>query len=509
MKAAIVAISLLILLSLTCIPMRPSAQSLDSPSSSIIMTIYPNTSVGLAVNASFSEILPPGSEPNSTLIATASTSANNVTTLSLSGTESLSQSELSQAPYNYSEASSVTGSYSSTTGVAQGTINIHAVPGLYSPLSSFNLNYNGNSSAITLSGSSTIEFGNYSGVVLNQSSIAGYITQVKSEGFNSTGLDSYFSMLPYANMQVTTLSLAETNSSHSATTVKLDLTVTGNITALPAVMATYYYCSTSPYGHEMSNTSFPSQCQTEFTAFTDFFSSVQSYTYTSSYSNGLGGFTSQIVGANQFNLSEVQKLLGSQYAPSPAQSQLINETSVSWSGFKESLSAMENQFGNYSLSESISGVTAYPVVTQTDSAWNMSYIFDNATGLQSTVTLVGGSSSQGTVNLIIPSSVPAPTVSSPTYAEWNSVMLSQLAPIEFSVGPLLSSSTTSSSSHASSSSTTSSSTAAKTAGNSDVLYAAIGVVVAVAVIGAVLFLSRRPGAVAPAASAPATPPPSS
>jgi hypothetical protein len=503
MKTAICVISLLILLSLTCIQLRPAAQSLGSSSSSITMTIYPNTSVGLAVNASMSEILPPGSEPNSTLTATASTSANNVTTLNISGTESLSQSELSQPPYNFSEASSITGSYSSSTGVAQGTISIHAVPGLYSPLSSFNLNYNGNSSVVTVSGSSTIEFGNYSGVVLNQSSIASYISQIKSEGFNSTALDSYFAMLPYSNWQVTSLSLAATNSSHSATTVKLDLTVTGNITALPAVMATYYYCSTSPYGFEMSNTSFPSQCQTEFTAFTDFFSSVQSYTYSSSYSNGLGGFTSQIVGANQFNLTEVQKLLGSQYAPSAAQSQLINETSVSWSGFKETLSATENQFGNYSLSESLSGVTVYPVVTQTGSTWNMSYIFDNATGLQSTVTLVGGSSSQGTVNFIIPSSVPAPAVQTATYAKWSSVMLSQLAPIEFSVGPLSSSSTTSTSSSGSS---TSSSTNAKTAGSSYVLYAAIGAVVAVAVIAAVLFLTRRPGTIAPAPSAPATPP---
>jgi len=239
----------------------------EGNSSSLTLTVYPGGSVGIAANSTQSSMESPGTEPNFTLTAQART-ANGLTTVNVNGTASLSSSELEQAPYNYSNSVSVSGKYAN--GVESGSAIIQAVPGVSSPLSTFKLSYNGNSTFITASGNGTLVYGTYAdGVVINASTIQSEISTAQREGFNLSGLNSELATLPYGKISVKELTLSATYGADSAT-VNGRLELSGNVTILPFIyLADAIFSPFSTYTTTSAVSATVSTCSVEAPAYCD------------------------------------------------------------------------------------------------------------------------------------------------------------------------------------------------------------------------------------------------
>lgn len=546
-----------IVLSLAFVSQLSFAQVSPGISESAKFTVYPDGSVSLGAN--LTESIPTGGvNVGSVSGVTAASTSGGVTTVKSNVTETLPPSEVDQAPFNYSGSISATGSYAN--GVAKGQINLQAVQGVSSPLSSFVLTYQGSGSQVTASGNLTLVYGTYSDagtmVTVNQTTIATALTMVQQEGLNSTYLDHYFATIPGANATVNDLTLKAAYGSGFAV-ITGNFQLTGDFAALAEGLVTDYLCASTTVTQTAATTevisydnttttitmSMPSSSTSsssgtcslseasmnpsESLALSALFSSYKSYTYTLAYSDGTLGVQETAQATQNFNLDTVRQLLvagGSGTGLNGSQLQFLNSTRIDLSNYRATVNEYPVQNQTEVEQTSYSNIWLYPPIVRSGSAFNESSLFTflspSLSPTWSQVTLVGGSNSGSYVSLDIPSGVPTPVSTTGNSATWNSVKLNQLAPVLFDIvgtSPTSTSSTTqtsqsssassqSSSSAPASSTTSSQSTIANPGGQASnstntLLYA--GAAVAVVLVGGTAFylLWRRPS-VAPATSPP-------
>ena len=448
----------------------PGFQSLaqSSTQSSLQLTVYADGSVGVSYSVNETGTTTPGTIPDANFQVSFPASGGG-STVTITGSATLPPSITSQPPYNYSGAVSISGTYSE--GVSQGAISIQAVPGLQSPFTSFKLNYNGNANSVSVSGNATLLYGIYQNGTseenLNQSTIAHLLTVFNSE-MNSTYLDSLLAELPYSNLTVSQYSQLSAQYGPESAMIHGNLVISGNITAMPAALAALYVFSST--GQQSGTCEQQQGCSVFYSAFAAIFSSIQSYSYTATYSNDNFGLQATLQASQNFNIEKALQILeapsNSTVTFSSLYEKILNSTGFSLSGFTGKFSDNQQTSGDYTEAFQESGLTISPPYVRTGSMLNMSSFFElfNGTGtFPGTVTMVGGSNSAGTVSLVIPSGVPPPESSTSHSASWTSVQFSQLEGVEFTVGGAISTTTTSSSS---SSQTTSSSSSSQTTSSS-------------------------------------------
>ncbi len=460
-------IALVLLISVIALTSFHNSSSQGSASSnSLVITVNPDGSVNFSFNVTQSAYATSGTIPTVNLESNSSTSGG-VTTLSTGGTFVVPAAELDQAPYNYTTSESLSASGNYSGGVSKGNIIIQAAPAVSSPLTSFNLGYLGNSTALSASGSTTIQFGNYSlgsgsYLEVNQTTIGEYITLAEQEGFNTTYLDSVFSLIPYADLTATSVTITPTYGSSSAN-VTLLLQVTGNITALPAALAAEYACiltsdlnSTTSTTTISSTTSISSgsgnttQCYTTsplmnllYSQYEGEFTSLSNYSYDLSYASGIFSFEMQSQ-TSSTNLSSVLGYLYGDTCPESATSncnitspefQYLNSTRVDLSNFQADYSESQLPNGTYTIESSINNILVYPPVVFHGNSFNETELLQGAGTFNGTVTIVGGSSSGNYVFMSLPGSDPQPTSHNVNSSfTWNSVNLGSISDLQFSFG---------------------------------------------------------------------------
>jgi hypothetical protein len=246
-----------------------------------------------------------------------------------------------------------------------------------------------------------------------------------------------------------------------------------------------------------SNSTQPSPSLADvYSAYSEVISSFQDYSYNMAYSGGVLGFSATVHAAPNLNLDEAMKLLARLEPSSGVNatvSKFLNSTRVDISNFTASLSEVQQASGEVNTQFSVSGLTIYPGVTLSGGKFNESALFRALGATQGNLTLLGGTSSAGSVNIELPSGVPTPTSSTATSAKWVSANMSSFDGVEFSVGrptqTSMGSSTTAITSSSSSRSGHSPGTSWMT-----LMYALVAVVVVVVVAVAAYFLRRSPKA---------------
>jgi hypothetical protein len=178
----------------------------------------------------------PGTMPSAELRMTASTTGGQMT-IKVNETSTLPPSLMDQAPYNYSGSVQATGSYSN--GISKGNINVHAITGISSPLTSFKMNYHGNKTSLTVSGNASVEYGTYAGGVLNATTIGNSIAEAQKAGLNMSFLNTRLSSLPYGPFSVEVLTIGATYGADSAV-LSGYIQLSGNMTALPLLLVAEY-----------------------------------------------------------------------------------------------------------------------------------------------------------------------------------------------------------------------------------------------------------------------------
>ncbi len=399
----------------------------------------------ISFNATLTNSTQPGTIPDASLHVS-STTSNGIVSLIVSGSASIPNQYRNQAPYNDTGSVSISGSYSND--VSRGSITLQIVPGISSPYSSFLMNYNGNSNSITATGNTTFQYGTYQGgVTYDQSTISQLVTHLQNE-INATYLNTFASQVPYAGLSVSQESI-NANYGSSSALISANIQLSGNISALPAAFITQEYCpallSTGGSTYSSSGGSIYSQpqCESLFSALSIVFSSIKSYSYNLSYSNGIAGFQVSLQAAQNINLTQLTKLLESmtpQTQSTYGQSttvpyQLLNSTKFNLSHFKATYSESQQASGEYTVKIATSGLTVYPPITRQGNQINMSSVFEafnSTSSFPGNFTLVGGTDSAGTVHLALPPGAPTPTSSTANSATWSSIQLSQLANVELS-----------------------------------------------------------------------------
>jgi hypothetical protein len=428
-----------------------SQSSSTSTSAKLTLTFYSDGSIGISAAGNETSMQAPGTLPDTTLSVKVSTSGGE-STIEIRGSATVPKGELNQPPFNYSNTLSASGSFQD--GVYVGQINIQAVPGVNSPLSSLTLNYKGNATASQVTGSNTLAYGTYetsSGpITLDQSTIAGYIETLENEGFNATALNAEFAALPFeseVNLHVSEFSITPSYKVDSAT-IQENFVLTGNMTALPAA-ETSYFCQeehlSSTFCSEYGNLTQSS------------YSTASSGSYVLAYASGLLSFNENVTGPQNFNLDKMVQMeanLGSGLTPS--QKSFLNSTTYDITAFYMTISGQQAANGVYSAQFSAGGLTIHPKVSVKSNQFNESAFFQvlGSSGVGN-YTIEGGSNQEGSVSFSVPHGTPTPTYAKSNSAYWSNVNGSDLAGIQFSVEAPVQ--TTSSSSTSSSSSTTSSS----------------------------------------------------
>jgi hypothetical protein len=473
------------------------------------LTVYPDGSIVPSFNLSSTAPATPQTELSENAQTHAVTSAG-ITTVLSNGSVSLPPYYANQAPYNSTRLISVDGFYSN--GVSKGAISVQALPGVYSPLTSFKLNYQGNKSSLTISGNTTVQYGTYSvsssQLPLNASTIGAYVTLIQREGFNATYLSKELALLPYANLTMSELTLSPKYENTSAT-ISIRIVMNGNITAIPPALATDDICSALTPSHisaapsdgslaaSGSNRTANSPCADYYSLFGVLSSATLNSTYDMTYSSGVVAFDQKTYAKENLNLDQAMSILGRTVSvqptwATPSQAEFINSTRIDVSGFSERVIA-GYQSGNESVLVSIKGPTIYPRIVPVGNTFNESGFFNFLGPTKLNVTLVGGANSAGSVSIEIPKSVPAPASTTPNSATWTEVNASALAGVLFTVSP--STTTTSSSSYtapltAAASNTTSTSAPPSGPPSSTLTYVGLGGV-AVVVIAVAAILLRR------------------
>lgn len=398
----------------------------------VTITIYPDGSIGLSATGNETATATPGTEPNLTLSARVSTSQGQ-STLDLNGTLLVPQSELTQAPFNYSGSVSASGSYSD--GVSKGQIITQALPGLASQLGSVSFSYNGNATSLTSSGTATVEYGTYETstgpLVLNASTIAQYISAMEANGLNTSALNNELATLPFesdVNLHVSEFTITPSYGSSSAT-IQESFVMTGNMAALPAAYTSYYLCQESQYASSV--------CPSSSKLSSALFDSINSWSYTFTYSGGTMSFSASIVGTQNFNLNELLQIEGSSSSgASKNQAAFYNSTTIDISGSSMTLAESQSPNGRYVTQFTESGVTLYPEVSPVNGELNESGFF-NLLGSSGpgNYTIVGGSNQAGSVTFVVPPTVPGPEQKTANSASWTDVNGSALADLQFSTVP--------------------------------------------------------------------------
>jgi hypothetical protein len=405
----------------------------------------------------------PGTLPNMTLSVKVSTYGGE-STMMISGSATVPKSYLSEAPLNYSNTLSASGSFQD--GAFQGQINIQEVAGVNSPLSSLSLNYKGNSTAYQVTGSNALAYGTYqtsSGpITLDQSTIAGYIEMLENEGFNASALNTEFAMLPFeseVNLHVNEFSITPSYGAGSAT-IREDFVLTGNMTALPAAL-TSYYCQeeqlTSAY------------CSVYGSLTQSSYSTVSSGNYVFAYASGLLSFSENVTGQQNFNYGKMLQMEANATSSiTPSEKSFLNSTTIDITSFYMSISGQQAANGAYSAQFSAGGLTIQPKVSVRNNQFNESAFFQilGSSG-QGNYTIEGGSTQAGSVSFSVPKGTPTPTSAKSNSAYWSNVNGSDLAGIQFSVGAPVQ--TTTSSSTASASTSRTSSTSSTSSSSSTVI----------------------------------------
>lgn len=210
----------------------------------IHLTVYPDGSVGIAFDLYQSTMLQPGTEPT-VILSERATSAGGQTTITATETESLPSNTLNQAPYNYSASMTSSGSHSN--GISKGSITVQALPGVSFPGASLEASYHGDSDSLSASGNTTLQYGTYgsgqSETVVNATTISQDLLRLQSQGLNFSSIQRLLANVsatfPQGNFSLTSFGLHAVYGSSSAT-VYGDISLTGNMTALPFLVASLY-----------------------------------------------------------------------------------------------------------------------------------------------------------------------------------------------------------------------------------------------------------------------------
>ena len=427
------------------------------------LTVYPDGSIGIVASGNVSSMQTPGTLPNASLSVHVTTSGSQ-STMKISGSATVPESELGKPPLSFSNTLSASGSFTGETFV--GDIAIQAVPGVNSPLSSLGMTYTGNSTTYQVKGSNTLAYGTYetsSGpITLNESSIKQYIEMIKSEGGNQSGLNAELASLPFeseVNLQVSDFTLTPSYGANSAT-FQLDFVLTGNFTALPGALATY----------DCQEAQLSSTFCSEYSSLTESSSSpTSSGSYILTYTNGVLSYNENVTGPQDFNLDKTLQMDAKlAMGLTPSERTFLNTTTVDITGFYMTMSSQQEASGAYSAQFSAGGLTIHPSVSVTDNKFNESgFLQVLGTSGAGNYTIEGGSNQAGSVSFSVPQGTPTPTSSKSNTAYWSNVNSSDLAGIQFSVeAPVqtTSSSSTSSSSSSTSSASTTSSTSSSSSG---------------------------------------------
>jgi hypothetical protein len=466
------------------LPTLSFAQGTGSEST-IILTVYPDGSVSASLTGvSVAAVAAP---TGSFDFKAGATTSGGQTTIIVNGSESLPAEYLSQYPYNTSRSMSVTGSF--IGGVSKGSVNVQAIPGIDSPFSSFDLDYQGTSTSITADGNATVQYGTYgsgsSAIVVNATTVAAYISEAESNGLNQTGLNELFAQYP-GNFTVQSLTITSLYGASSAL-VSGHFVLDGNISEIPFLYASYLE---SAAGVNATYTP-PESATLPMKAYNDVLASFQDYSYKVAYASGVIGFSATVQAASNLNIDQALVPLAGYAAlnaSTAAQAQFINTTKVDLSGFHMDVSGSDQAGGTFKSTVSAHGLTLRPAVNMSGGAFTESGLF-NFLGFASTsstnITVIGGSSSSGSVGLDIPSTAPPPSSTTSNSATWTDVSMSALASVGFTGGSQSSTTTTMQSSSSSS----------PTSGNGGVLefpYTIPAIVLlAVVVVASYLLLRRR------------------
>jgi hypothetical protein len=232
-----------------------------------------------------------------------------------------------------------------------------------------------------------------------------------------------------------------------------------------------------------------------YSAYSVVISSFKDYSYNIAYSGGVLGYSATIHAAQNLSLDEAMKLLARLEPSSGVKvsvSKFLNSTRVDISNFTANLSETQQASGEVNTQFSASGLTIYPGVTSSGGEFNESALFRALGTTQGNLTLLGGTSSAGSVSIELPSGVPTPTSSNAASVKWTSANMSSFAGVEFSIGRPTQISTGSSTTAVTSSSSTRSGQSPGTS-RTTLMYAIATVVVVVVVVAvAVYFLRRNP-----------------
>jgi hypothetical protein len=437
LRRSIWALAIAFILAVTVSPVPASAQSSNGL---VTLVVYPDGSLSASFVGTSTSQAQQGTVPVVEVQGNIN-SSNGLTTSSENGTVSIPPGLLSEVNYTSSETLSASGSYSA--GRSEGVISIEALAGVSSPLSSFSLTYQGTTTNLRANGSATLQYGTYAAgstqVEVNATSIGAIVAAMQESFFSTSYLNKYVSMLPYANLTVTAASITAQIGTSSAT-INGNLEMQGNITALPASLETYALCSSGQVS--------PSACRSYFNLYVTSFSSIQEYNYKFEFSNGIMGFslssTSKVPAKlGEFlneELSNETASLGIKSVLTTQQEEFLNSTAFNFSGFRYKITENQAASGEATTNLEASGLTIVPKLTITNDSFTESGLFNILSEVRGNITLVGGASAAGSVSITVPSGVPPPSFTTAHTATWDNVNFSELAGVEFRIGPSTSSS---------------------------------------------------------------------
>jgi hypothetical protein len=416
---------LMLLLTVGLAPMTAAAQAGNS--SNITLTVNPDGSVAISLEGS---TVSSGSSPFQSFNIQESTSpSSSGITINLQATFAFNQTLVSQPPYD-SGTFTASGSYQG--GVSSGTITVQGVSGVSSPISSFHLTYQGTSSSLTASGSTTVQYGTYTEgttqVEVNQSYVSQVVT-IYQQQINASVLNQDLAHLN-ANVTVNTFTISPTYNSNSAD-ISVQVQVSGDIAELPLL---YIEAASGASGQGATMTASE---RAALQAYGEVLSSFQDYTYTASYSSGTLSLSAKIDTASNLNLNQAMGMYASEgglTGSMSSQSAFVSGATVDISNFNFRETGSVSG-GVTAVAVSASGFVIHPAVTvESSGAFNESGLFQFLGSFQTSpanVTLKAGSPS---VVLDYSGAAVAPSSTTSNSATWTNVQWEALSGVGFSAG---------------------------------------------------------------------------
>jgi hypothetical protein len=408
----------------------------NSPSVLLQMTVFPDGSVTFAINenqtSTSSNLTIPAGDLKAQLRVSGGIIASEV-----NGTFTLPPSLEKQFPYNMTSSISSKGSYAQ--GAWRGDVVVQAVPGFSSPFASFLLDYYADKSTIMVNGNSTLQYGTYligsTPLDLNASSVAKLIGYLEAQYVNQPYLNSELGTLPVKNLTVSSVSLTAQYGSSSAQ-VSWAMTMKGNVSALPLDLSYLEFgcpqsTQCSQYSHYVS--SFGSENSTLIDS-----------SYTAAYSGGILGFSSTSRAKATLDFGKVVKMISQTESQSGVPAYVIhflNTTTFNITDFSAILKTSQLANGSSVVSLEGEGLTIRPTTTSINStvfteAPLFKFLGNSSAGASAypgILRIVGGTDAGGTVRILVPKDVPAPSSTTSDSATWDSVNFNSLASIQFMI----------------------------------------------------------------------------